>query len=900
MKVRMMSGMELTSVCLLLITTFTGLFTFIHSNPDGFLNINCGAIANGTDQKGLLWISDSPFIKTRNVWRTSSTETMRMRFWTLTYFPSILSVKKYCYLLPVNPRVNYLVRASFGPDYEIPLANFFDLLIEGIKWTNVDLSSTGNESYTSYEIILAAKSESLSLCLARNSQTEQNHSVFISSIELRPIESSMYNSTDFQKSALDLVKRTNFGASSLLQYPDDPFDRQWFCLVAAEGEVNITDEDAQTKSLGMELVNKPPVNVSRTAIGMEALANMTVSNEFPDVSVPGIYSFALYFCNINKTNLTQSFAPFINENQISELMKLNFLQCLQANNELQLNPPDPINIILRPSPKSELGPFINAAEMYRKLDLQTTTYSGDVVAIRKIAEAISVPDDWTGGDPCLPADYSSTGITCSQDDPPRIIIIDLTSMHLNGNIPTKIADLSALTKLLLGNNNLSGDIPDLSSLKNLTILQLQNNQLTGEIPRSLEKLQMLSQLFLQDNKLKGTVSEGLVRPDLDLRVDPQNNIRGGTGARKIKGWVIGALVGCSVVLVLVVLSAILLWRHKHPSQPFPSIDVPTLSKQQIFADEKKQNDYHRQAIEYTEEDIKTSTNNYSTLIGKGSFGSVFYGRLSGYDVAVKILQTGSSQGQQEFQNEVAILSRIYHKHLVNLIGYCRQSIIALVYEYMPCGTLTDHLYGVAKLKTPLDWHMRLNIARQAADGLLYLHQGCYPPIIHRDIKCSNILLDNRMSAKLADFGISKLVESSFGDMSSEVKGTMGYLDPEYFTTSSLNEKTDVYSFGVVLLEIISGVSPKDGIVKSAHNMLSCGKLAELMDPSLSGRYDVESAWKVAEIAYQCVEKESTNRPKVSAVVKELEEAVKLAYADKNYSASHTVATFNIGGMPSLR
>ncbi|GLJ20459.1 hypothetical protein SUGI_0372220 [Cryptomeria japonica] len=899
-RVRMMSGMELTSVCLLLITTFTGLFTFIHSNPDGFLNINCGAIANGTDQKGLLWISDSPFIKTCNVWRTSSTETMGMRFWTLTYFPSSMSVKKYCYLLPVKPRVNYLVKATFGRDYTIPLANFFDLLIEGIKWTNVDLSGTDNESYISHEIILAAKSESLSLCLARNAQTEQNHSVYISRIELRPLESSMYNSTDLQKSALDLVGRINFGASSWLLYPDDPFDRAWSWTVVAAGEVNITAEDEQTKSLGMELVNKPPVNVSRTAIAMEKVADMTISDEHLDVSVPGIYSFALYFCNIIQTNRTQSFAPFINENQISDLVELNFLQCLQANNELQLNPPDPINIILRPSPESELGPFINAAEMYRKLDLQTTTYSGDVVTIRKIAEAISVPDDWTGGDPCLPADYSSTGITCSQDDPPRVIIIDLTSMHLNGNIPTKIADLSALTKLLLGNNNLSGDIPDLSSLKNLTILQLQNNKLTGEIPRSLGQLQMLSQLFLQDNKLEGTVSEGLVRPDLDLRVDPQNNIRAGTGARKIKGWVIGALVGCSVVLVLVVLSAILLWRHKHPSQPFPSIDVPTLSKQQIFADEKKQNDYHRQAIEYTEEDIKTSTNNYSTLIGKGSFGSVFYGRLSGYDVAVKILETGSSQGQQEFQNEVAILSRIYHKHLVNLIGYCRQSIIALVYEYMPCGTLTDHLYGVAKLKTPLDWHMRLNIARQAADGLLYLHQGCYPPIIHRDIKCSNILLDNRMSAKLADFGISKLVESSFGDISSEVKGTMGYLDPEYFTTSSLNEKTDVYSFGVVLLEIISGVSPKDGIVKSAHNMLSCGKLAELMDPSLSGRYDVESAWKVAEIAYQCVEKESTNRPKVSAVVKELEEAVKLAYADKNYSASHTVATFNIGGMPSLR
>ncbi|XP_059074650.1 probable LRR receptor-like serine/threonine-protein kinase At1g67720 [Cryptomeria japonica] len=895
-----MSVMEWTSVCLLLITTFTGLFTSIHSNQDGFLNINCGSIYNVTGKNHLHWISDSPFIKTRNIWTTSSTEPLFVQFWTLAYFPSSLSAKKYCYLLPMKPHQNYLVRATFSPDNTLPLATFFDLLIEGMKWTNVDLTGIDNETFRYYEIILAAKSENLSLCLARNSKTEQNHSVFISTIELRPLESSMYSSTDFQRNALVLVGgRLNFGASSaLLRYPDDPFDRFWASAGAAKSTVNITAEDEQTNSLGRGLVNKPPLNVSRTAIAMEKAANMTILDEFPDVSVPGIYSFVLYFCNINQTNLTQRFAAFINENQISDYLELKFLQCRQVNKDLKLNPPDPINIILHPSPESDLGPFINAAEIYRKFDLQTTTYSRDVVAVRKIAEAVSFPDDWTGGDPCLPDDYSSTGITCSKDDPPRVIIINLTGMHLNGTIPTNIADLTALTQLLLGNNNLSGYIPDLGSLKNLSILQLQNNQLTGEIPRSLEKLQMLNQLFLQDNKFEGTVSKGLVRPNLDLRVDPQNNIP--AGSQKIKGWLIGLLIGCSVVLALIILSGVFLWRHKHHAQPFPTTNVPTLSKQHIFADEKIQNDHHRLAIEYTEEDIKTSTNNYSTLIGKGSFGSVFYGRLSGYEVAVKILKTESNQGLQEFQNEVAILSRLYHKNLVNLIGYCRQSIMALVYEYMPCGTLADHLYGIAKLKNPLDWHTRLNIAQQAADGLFYLHQGCYPPIIHRDIKCNNILLDSRKSAKVADFGISKLLESTHGYISTEVKGTMGYLDPEYFATSTLNEKTDVYSFGVVLLEIISGVSPKDGIVQSAHNMLLCGKLAELMDSSLDGRYNLESAWKVAEIAYMCVEKESTNRPKMSAVVKELEEAVALAYGDNSYSASHTVASFKTGDMPRLR
>ncbi|GLJ20466.1 hypothetical protein SUGI_0372370 [Cryptomeria japonica] len=898
-QLRKMSGMELTSMCLLLFTTFTGLFSLTHSNPDGFLNINCGAIDNITDKFQLDWISDSPFIKTRKVSTLRSSGIIYLQFLTFAYFPN-LEVKKYCYLLPVKPRLNYLVRASFYPDSTTPLARFFDLAIDGIKWRNVNLSGIDNVTVIYYEIILAAKRESLSLCLARNSQTEQNSFVFISSIELRPLESSMYNSTDFQNSALDLIgDRIYFNESSHpLQYPDDPFDRKWSSLKARDSTVKIAPEDDQKKSLGSEFVNKPPLNVSRTAIAMETVTNMTISHIFPDFSDPGIYSFAIYFCNINRTNLSQRFVVFINENQISDFLEMKYLECRQVNKDLYLDTPDPINIILQPIYPSELGPFINGAEMYRKLEVQTTTYSGDVAAIRKIGEAKTFPDDWTGGDPCLPADYSSTGIICNQDDPPRVIIINLTSMHLEGTIPTNIADLTALKYLLLGNNNLSGHIPDLSSLKNLRKLQLQNNQLTGGIPRSLEKLQMLSQLFLQDNKLEGTVSKGLVRPSLNLGVDPQNAIPG--GSRKFKGWVIGLLIGCSVVLVLVILSGIFQWRHKHASQSFPTTDDPTLSKQYLFADERNQNNYHRVAIEYTEEDIKTSTNNYSTLVGKGSFGSVFYGRLSGYEVAVKILHIDSNQGRQEFQNEVAILSRIYHKNLVNLIGYCKQSIMALVYEYMPCGALTDHLYGVAKLKTPLDWHARLNIARQAADGLLYLHQGCYPPIIHRDIKCNNILLDNRMSAKLADFGMSKLLESSIGYIPTEVKGTMGYIDPEYFATSSLNEKSDVYSFGVALFEIISGVSPREGIVKSAHNLLSCGKIAELMDPSLCGRYDVESAWKVAEIAYMCVEIESMNRPKMSTVVKELEEAVKLAYGAKNYSASYTVASFNIGDMPSLR
>ncbi|GLJ58278.1 hypothetical protein SUGI_1428780 [Cryptomeria japonica] len=198
---------------------------------------------------------------------------------------------------------------------------------------------------------------------------------------------------------------------------------------------------------------------------------------------------------------------------------------------------------------------------------------------------------------------------------------------------------------------------------------------------------------------------------------------------------------------------------------------------------------------------------------------------------------------------------------------------------MEYGTLTNHIHGSAKRERPLDWQTRINIALQAAEGLLYLHEGCSPPIIHRDVKCTNILLDKNMSAKITDFGLSKLLQNSRSHVTTEVKGTLGYLDPEYYGMSSLNEKSDVYSFGVVLLEIISGVPPKEGIVESAKRLLSCGGIAYMMDSLLGGRYSLESAWRVAEVAYNCVEPRPVNRPTMNTVVKELAEAKALVSHD---------------------
>ncbi|XP_059075247.1 leucine-rich repeat receptor-like serine/threonine-protein kinase At2g14510 isoform X2 [Cryptomeria japonica] len=856
--------MKIASLNLL---AFVGLFSACTlANPDGFLSINCGASNNDTNGE-FEWITDSLFIKFRNTFiRPPFTfSNIAYQYQSVAYFTN-MEAKKYCYLLPVRPHIQYLVRVRFVlKGFEnLRLASVFDLYIEGIKWAKVDLANFPNSLYAYCEIILTPKRDSMSLCLARNSETQESYYVFISTIELRPLQSQMYSTyTDFNYSALSLFSRINFGSFDEIKFPQDQYDRMWQTF-----QVPLTTNISTNDSSFRSVKNQQPESVLKTAITSQVGEELLISNWFN--VVPGIYYFALYLCNINKTSLSgnNTFQVFIGNVQIAETEVPEYMYCLSPERRLQLSTTDSIDIRIGPQEGSEMRPFINAAEAYQILNITNMTQAGDVLAIRQIAETANVPDDWTTGDPCLPADLPLTGVMCNEEDPPRVTTVNLTNRGLTGNIPPSIANLTGLKRLLLGNNNFSGAIPDLSTLKNLTTLQLQNNQLTGNIPSSLEKLPVLNEL-----------------------INPQ---RKSTQEKKSKenGLIIGLAIGCFVLLVVVIFG-IRLWRQKYNQGNLTSSS--TMQPQHSLTD----NEFQKLVVEYSEEDIKAATNNYSTIIGKGGFGSVFYGKLSGNDVAVKILSTNSSQGKQEFRNEVTLLSRVHHKNLVNLIGYCRQPIVALVYEFMECGTLMDHLHGSAKQEKPLDWQTRINIALQAAQGLLYLHEGCSPPIIHRDVKCSNILLDKRMFAKITDFGLSKLLDNAKSYITTNVKGTLGYLDPEYFGKSSLNEKSDVYSFGVVLLEIISGVPPKEGLVELAKELLNCGRLADLVDSSLGGRYSVESARKVTNIAYACVEAKSINRPTMNIVVKELAEAKELLFDDSGESAN--VASSNVlDEMPEAR
>eukprot|EP01018_Ginkgo_biloba_P022108 Gb_10155 [translate_table: standard] len=284
-------------------------------------------------------------------------------------------------------------------------------------------------------------------------------------------------------------------------------------------------------------------------------------------------------------------------------------------------------------------------------------------------------------------------------------------------------------------------------------------------------------------------------------------------------------------------------------------------------------------------ELKKATDNFSDIneIGSGGCGKVYKGILymGGEIVAIKRIQQGISQAGAEFKNEVEILSRVHHRNLVGLIGFCfEKGEQILVYEYISNGTLRENLCG--RMGMNLDWRRRLQIALGSARGLSYLHEHANPPIIHRDVKSTNILLDDNLIAKVADFGLSKLFVADHGGkdhISTQVKGTLGYLDPEYYTTHHLSDKSDVYSFGVVLMELITARPPIEGgkyIVREVRRTLDTGGIndfcEQLMDPLLRKSPDdvhrgIES---FIRLALRCVEDVTAHRPAMSAVVKELE------------------------------
>ncbi|WMV12259.1 hypothetical protein MTR67_005644 [Solanum verrucosum] len=376
-------------------------------------------------------------------------------------------------------------------------------------------------------------------------------------------------------------------------------------------------------------------------------------------------------------------------------------------------------------------------------------------------------------------------------------------------------------------------------------------------------------------------------------------VEASTGSKKSisTGIIIGATVGGSVLAILALIIGIYAFRQKKRaedaakrSDPFASWDsnkhsgaVPQLTGARFFSFEE----------------IKKWTNNFSetNVIGCGGYGKVYRGSLlNGELVAIKRALQGSMQGAHEFKTEIELLSRVHHKNVVGLAGFCFDQVEQmLVYEYIPNGTLKDGLSG--KTGVRLDWMRRLRIAIGAARGLQYLHDHVNPPIVHRDIKSNNILLADHLNAKVADFGLSKFLGER-GHITTQVKGTMGYMDPEYYMTNQLTEKSDVFSFGVVLLEIVTGKVPIDKgryIVKEVKDAMDMTKdlynLHEILDPAVCSGATPRSLEKFVDLALKCVEEKGVNRPKMSEVVKQIEYIMEIEGLNPDDESASTSATY---------
>ncbi|CAN1177607.1 Proline-rich receptor-like protein kinase PERK1 [Linum perenne] len=304
---------------------------------------------------------------------------------------------------------------------------------------------------------------------------------------------------------------------------------------------------------------------------------------------------------------------------------------------------------------------------------------------------------------------------------------------------------------------------------------------------------------------------------------------------------------------------------------------------------------------FTYEELARATDGFTdaNLLGQGGFGYVHRGVLpNGKEVAIKQLKAGSGQGEREFQAEVEIISRVHHKHLVSLVGYCiTGSQRLLVYEFVTNNTLEFHLHG--KGRPTMDWPARLRIALGSAKGLAYLHEDCHPKIIHRDIKSANILLDFKFEAKVADFGLAKFTSDANTHVSTRVMGTFGYMAPEYASSGKLSDKSDVFSFGVMLLELITGRRPvdtthtymDDSLVDWARPVLSRaledGNYDALVDQKLQDNYDHNEMGRMVACAAACVRHSARRRPRMSQVVRALEGDVSLADLNEGIKPGHS-------------
>ncbi|XP_057966979.1 probable LRR receptor-like serine/threonine-protein kinase At4g29180 isoform X2 [Malania oleifera] len=821
----------------------------------GFISMDCGVPENFNyvdSDTGVSYTSDEPYIGTgvnKNISAEYAYPNNLALPQPLSDLRSFPEGNKNCYTLTPrggNGSLN-LIRASFlygNYDGENRLPKF-ELYLDVNLWSVVQFSSAADAFTT--EIISIASSDTLSICLVNIG----SGTPFISALELRPLNRSIYSTVFRSSGSLVLFERLNMGYSNGSgRYYDDTYDRIWSPWSSPAWENISSTLAVDTSGNGYAVPREVITSAVRPRNGNESL---TLSWNTSDPNSQ--FYIYMYFAELEQLQKNQSriFNISWNGSPLLGPFTPHYLYATCLSNSKPLVGREH-QISLHKTGDSTLPPILNGVEIYMvKQWVELPTYVEDVTAIVNIQNVYNIYKSWVG-DPCGPKNCSWEGLTCSYNGsiPPRIISLNLTSRGLSGEIAASIAKLSSLEFLDLSNNSLTGSVPEfLVDLPSLNFLNLKGNRLSGSVPTALLK----------------TSKEGL----LTLSVDDQNLCS--SDSCKKKNTIAPIVAPVSSILVLFIV-LIIIWKlRRRKRQAVTGIfnkDGRSLASKKPV---------------YTYAEIESITNNFQRVIGKGGFGAVYHGQLKdGTEVAVKMLSPSSSQGPKEFQTEAELLVRIHHRNLASFIGYCDDKNMALVYEYMANGNLKDYLS--AKSSHLLSWEQRLRIAIDAAQGLEYLHNGCKPPIIHRDVKTANILLSKNLHAKIADFGLSKVFpnDDSLTHVSTAVMGTRGYLDPEYCISQRLNEKSDVYSFGVVLLELITGKpaiirnNEQIHIVQWVSPLLEMGEIRSIVDQRLQGEFNVNSVRKALEIAMACTTSSSTQRVPMSFVLTELKDCLAIELA----------------------
>ncbi|KAE8649144.1 hypothetical protein Csa_015099 [Cucumis sativus] len=484
----------------------------------------------------------------------------------------------------------------------------------------------------------------------------------------------------------------------------------------------------------------------------------------------------------------------------------------------------------------------------------------------------------------------------------------LQGNYISGEIPKDFGNLTNLVSLDLGNNSLTGQIPSsLGNLKKLQFLTLSQNRLTGTIPDSLSTLPSLINLLLDSNDLSGPIPQQLFQvPKFNFSANKLNcggkslhacasdSTNSGSSNKPKVGLIVGIIAGFTVALLLV---GVLFFLSKGRYKSY---------KREVFVDVAGEVDRRiafGQLKRFAWRELQLATENFSekNVLGQGGFGKVYKGVLAdGTKVAVKRLTDYESPGgDAAFQREVEMISVAVHRNLLRLIGFCHNSDrtpigVSLYAELeccLPSSRYKSNAILIPRLMTKgksgelkpgeavLDWPTRKRVALGTARGLEYLHEHCNPKIIHRDVKAANVLLDEDFEAVVGDFGLAKLVDVRKTNVTTQIRGTMGHIAPEYLSTGKSSERTDVFGYGIMLLELVTGqraidfsrLEEEDDVLLLDHvkKLEREKRLDAIVDRNLNN-YNIQEVEMMIQVALLCTQPCSDDRPAMSQVVRMLE------------------------------